>query len=227
MKILIVDDEPLARMRLKSMLKQLDFAQVLEANHGAEGVAMVSKHLPDLVFLDIEMPEMSGTKAAALIKQQHPSIPIIFSTAHDEFALQAFDLSAVDYLMKPLSLDRLKQALEKVGLDCSHDKIRVKRGNDVIMVSVNDIICMMAEDKYVTAHLSDQTLLLDQSLAEIEHKHPLFLRVHRNALINTQYLKGIHLAPGQSPQAMLENVDIQPVISRRLLPAVKKLLKDI
>ncbi len=227
MNILIVDDEPLARMRLKSMLKHLDFDHVLEAGHGAEGVAMVSKHLPDLVFMDIEMPEMDGIEAAATIKEKHPSIPIVFSTAHDEFALQAFDLSAADYLLKPLSLERLKQAIEKVGFSCTHDKIRVKRGNDVIMVSINDIICLMAEDKYVTAHLSDQTILLDQSLAEIEKAHPMFLRIHRNALINTEFLKGIHLSPGQSPMALLENVTIKPVISRRQLPAVKKLLKEI
>ncbi len=227
MNILIVDDEPLARMRLKSMLNHLEFDQVIEASHGAEGVAMVSKHLPDLVFMDIEMPELDGIEAAAIIKQQHPSIPIVFSTAHDEFALKAFDLSAADYLLKPLSLDRLKQAIEKVGFSCTHDKIRVKRGNDVIMVSINDIICLMAEDKYVTAHLSDQTILLDQSLAEIENSHPMFLRIHRNALINTQYLKGIHLSSGQSPMALLENVSIQPVISRRQLPTVKKLLKEL
>jgi len=224
--ILIVDDEPLARMRLKSMLNHLNFNDVFEAKHGAEGVLLASKYLPDLVFMDIEMPVLNGIEAATEIKLKHPSMAIIFSTAHDEFALQAFDLSAADYLLKPLSLERLKQAIEKVGLTCAHDKIRVKRGNDVIMVAANDIICLMAEDKYVCAHLRDQSLLLDQSLAEIEKSHPIFLRVHRNALINTAYLQGIHNKAGQPPMALLEHIDIQPIISRRQLSSVKKLLKE-
>lgn len=224
MNVLIVDDEPLARMRLKSMLNHLDFNQVMEAKHGAEGVFMASKYLPDLVFMDIEMPELNGIEAATQIKQKHPSIPVIFTTAHDDFALQAFDLSASDYILKPLSLARLKQAIEKVGFGCAHDKIRVKRGNDVIMVSASDIICLMAEDKYVCAHLRDQSLLLDQSLAEIEKMHTIFLRIHRNALINTAYLKGIQSTPGNPPMALLNHIDIQPIISRRQLPAVKKYL---
>lgn len=227
MNILIVDDEPLARMRLKSMLNHLNFTRVLEANHGAEGVQMAKKYLPDLVFMDIEMPELNGIDAATEIKRNHPSIPIIFSTAHDEFALKAFDLSAADYLLKPLSLERLKQAIEKVGLTCVHDKIQVKRGNDVIMVAANDIICLMAEDKYVCAHLSDQTLLLDQSLSEIEKNHPIFLRIHRNALINTSYLQGIQSTTDKPPTALLNHIELQPIISRRQLSAVKKLLKEL
>ncbi len=227
MNILIVDDEPLARMRLKSMLNHLNFEHVLEAKHGAEGVLMASKHLPDLVFMDIEMPELNGIEAATEIKLQHPSMPIIFSTAHDEFALKAFDLSAADYLLKPLSLERLKQAIEKVGLTCVDDKIRVKRGNDVLMVSASEIICLMAEDKYVCAHLRDQSLLLDQSLAEIEKAHSVFFRIHRNALINTAYLRGIHNTADKPPKALLDHTEIQPTISRRQLSAVKKMLNEI
>ena len=227
MKILIVDDEPLARLRLKKMLSHFEFNQVLEANHGEEGVAMTSKHLPDLVFMDIEMPVMGGMEAAAIIKQKHPGIPIIFSTAHDEFALQAFDISAVDYMLKPLSAERLKQALEKVGISCGHDKIRVKKGNELIMVAITDIICLVAEDKYVTAHLCDQTLLIDQSLAELEQAFSLLFRVHRNALINIDYLQGIHSAPGEPPKVMLDKLDWQPVISRRQLPALKKIIQGL
>ncbi|VAW48308.1 hypothetical protein MNBD_GAMMA02-1824, partial [hydrothermal vent metagenome] len=110
---------------------------------------------------------------------------------------------------------------------CAHDKIRVKRGNDVIMVAASEIICLMAEDKYVCAHLRDQTLLLDQSLAEIEKSHSIFLRIHRNALINTEYLRGIHNTADKPPMALLDHTDIQPVISRRQLSAVKKLLKEL
>lgn len=227
MKILIVDDEPLARMRLKNMLNHLNLNEVIEAKNGVEGVQSTSSHLPDLVFMDIEMPEMGGMDAATIIKQKHPSIPIIFSTAHDDFAIQAFDLSATDYILKPLSLERLKAALEKVGLNQSGDKISVKKGNDVIMVAVDDIICMMAEDKYVTAYLSDQTLILDQSLAEMEKLNNQYLRVHRSCLVNVDYLRGIHMNQQQKATAILDKIDFKPLISRRQLATVKQMIKQL
>lgn len=227
MKIMIVDDEPLARMRLKSMLEHLSFNDIIEAKHGAEGVEKAIKFLPELIFMDIEMPELDGMQAAAQIKQSHPSIPIIFSTAHDEFALKAFDLSAADYLLKPLSLERLKQAIEKVGIDCASDKIKVKRGNDVLLVPVNEIICFIAEDKYVTAYLNQQSMLLDQSLAEIESTYSQFVRIHRNALINPDFLTGIHVAPGKPPLAIMQHIELQPTISRRQLPVIRKLIKEL
>ncbi len=227
MRVLIVDDEPLARIRLKHMLNHLHIDQVFEATNGNDAIAMASKQLPDLVFMDIEMPELNGLEAAQVIKKAHPQIPIIFSTAHEEFALKAFDLAADDYLLKPLSIDRLKQALHKVGLQASAEKITVKKGNDVIMVAVDDIICMMAEDKYVTAYLSDQTLILDQSLAELEKLSNQYLRVHRSCLVNVNYLKGIHMNQHHQPSVILANTEIKPVISRRQMAAVKKLIKQL
>ncbi len=227
MKVLIVDDEPLARMRLSHMLNHLQLTDVIEACNGQQATDMVAKYLPDLVFMDIEMPEMDGIEAAQKIKQAHPSIPIIFSTAHDDFALKAFDLSAHDYLLKPLSMERLKQALDKVGVAHSPEKITVKKGNDVIMVAVDDIICMMAEDKYVTAYLSDQSLILDHSLAELEKLSNQYFRIHRGCLINVDYLQGIHLNADHKPTAILDKIDIKPMIARRQLAAVKKLIKNL
>lgn len=227
MKVLIVDDEPLARMRLTHMLNHLQLNDVLEASNGQQAKDMVAKYMPDLVFMDIEMPEMGGIEAAQQIKSAHPSIPIIFSTAHDDFALKAFDLSAHDYLLKPLSIERLKQALEKVGASHSPEKLTVKKGNDVIMVAVDDIICMMAEDKYVTAYLSNQSLILDQSLAELEKLSNQYFRIHRGCLINVNYLKGIHFDNDHKPMAILDKIAIKPMIARRQLAEVKKLIKNL
>ncbi|MCB1582487.1 MAG: response regulator transcription factor [Xanthomonadales bacterium] len=227
MKVLIVDDEPLARMRLKHMLNHVQINDVLEADNGQKATELVAKYMPDLVFMDIEMPEINGIEAAQRIKQAHPSIPIIFSTAHDDFALKAFDLSAHDYLLKPLSMERLKQALDKVGVSHSPEKITVKKGNDVIMVAVDDIICMIAEDKYVTAYLSDQSLILDQSLAELEKLSNQYFRIHRNCLININYLKGIHMNQEHKPTVILNKVDIKPLVARRQLAAIKKLIKEL
>jgi len=227
MKVLIVDDEPLARIRLKHMLNHLHIEPVFEASNGHEAIALATKQMPDLIFMDIEMPELNGLEAAQKIKQLHPNIPIIFSTAHEDFALKAFDLAASDYLLKPLSIDRLKQALNKVGLQHSAEKITVKKGNDVIMVAVDDIICMMAEDKYVTAHLSDQTLILDQSLTDLEKLSNQYLRVHRSCLVNVNYLKGIHINQDHKPTVILDKTEIKPIISRRQMAAVKKLIKQL
>ncbi len=227
MKVLTVDDEPLARMRLKHMLNHLQMDDILEASHGQEAISLAASQLPELIFMDIEMPELNGVEAARTIREKHPSIPIVSSTAHDDFALQAFDLAAADYLLKPLSIERLKQALERVGVADCGEKLTVKRGNDVIRVAVDDIICMIAEDKYVTAHLSDQTLILDQSLAELEAMSNQYLRIHRGCLVNVNYLRGIHLNQDHKPTALLEQLDVRPVISRRQLPAVKKLIKQL
>ena len=227
MKVLIVDDEPLARMRLKHMLNHLNITQVIEVKNGVEAINLVAAQLPDLVFMDIEMPELNGIEAASEIKKKHPSIPIIFSTAHDDFALKAFDLSAADYLLKPLSIERLKQALNKIGVAHNAEKISVKRGNDVILVAVDDIICMVAEDKYVTAYLSDQTLILDQSLTELEALSNQYLRVHRGCLVNVNYLQGIHVNHEQKPTVLLKQLEIRPLISRRQLATVKRLIKQL
>ncbi len=222
MKILIADDEPLARMRLAKMLNHLGYDQVIEAQNGNEAVSLANKHYPDVIFLDIQMPHCSGLEAAELIKANMPTVPIVFCTAHDEFALKAFDLSANDYLLKPVALDRLGQSLKKVGVLTESQKITVKRGQNTYAIPVDEMICFMAEDKYVEVHLSNKRYLLDTTLTELEKTYPQLLRLHRNCLVHRSYLCGIHVDDQHKSHAILKKIDLQPAISRRQLAVVKK-----
>lgn len=222
MKILVVDDEPLARMRLVKLLSHLGHEDVIEAQDGLQATAMAQKHHPDLVFLDIQMPGGNGLEAAADIKKLMPSVTVIFCTAHDEYALKAFDLAAGDYLLKPVVLERLGQALEKVGVTNEVSKITVKQGQNTYAIPVDEMICFLAEDKYVVAHLAEKEFLLDLTLTQLEKSHPQLLRLHRNCLIHRSYLQGIHMDENHKPHAILKNLDLQPAISRRQLSAVKK-----
>lgn len=221
MNILIADDEPLARMRLANMLGHLGQHHIIEAQDGQQAVTLATKNRPDVVFLDIQMPHVNGLDAAEQIKSLMPHVPIIFCTAHDEFALKAFDLAAGDYLLKPVALERLKQAMEKVGASTTQ-KITVKQGQNTFAIPVDDMICFIAEDKYVVAHLADREFLLDMTLTQLEKNHPQLLRLHRNCLAHRAYLTGIHVDEQHKPHALLKNIDLQPAISRRQLAAVKK-----
>lgn len=226
MKILIADDEPLARLRLRNMLQHLGHTDILEAQDGVEAVFATDQHLPDLLFLDIQMPNKTGLDAAKEIKTKHPGMTIVFCTAHDEFALTAFDLAAEDYLLKPVTMARLSQALQKVGCIDQQEKIMVKQGVNSLAVPLDEMICFLAEDKYVIAYVQGHEYLLDSTLIQLEKKHPQLLRLHRNCLIHRAYLKGIHLDENHKPHALLKYLDLQPAISRRQLAAVKKELKS-
>lgn len=224
MKYLIVDDEPLAVMRLKKMLENLGISNILTANNGKTALQAVEKQHPHVVFLDIEMPVLTGIQAAPKIKEISPESKIIFCTAYDEFAIQAFDLAASDYLLKPVSIERLQQALKKVT-DNQQEYYTFQQGNDLISLPLDDIYCFVSEDKYTTLYCQLGEVIVDDSLVNIETKFKQkLLRINRNALINTAELCGIHRNNSQA-FAKLKSTNYQPQISRRNLTKVKDLLK--
>ncbi len=226
MKILIADDEPLARMRLRNMLKHLGQENIIEAQDGEEAINLTNQLLPDVLFLDIQMPKQTGLEAAKTIKKRHPGLSIVFCTAHDEYALKAFDLSAEDYVLKPVTMERLTQALNKIGSIEPQEKILVKQGVNSLAVPLDEMICFVAEDKYVVAHVKGRDYLLDCTLVQLENKYPQLLRLHRSCLVHRAYLRGIHLDENHKAHAILKDLDLQPAISRRQLAAVKKELKS-
>lgn len=224
MKLLLVDDEPLALMRLQKMLEYFGFTDIITATNGQKAVEATDKFHPHIVFLDIEMPVLTGIEAAPLIKQCSPESQIIFCTAYDDFAIKAFDLAASDYLLKPVSKDRLKQALDKI-IDAKKQTLSFRRGKDIFSLALEDIYCFVSVDKITYMYSQLGRVIIDDSLISLESKFTNeFLRVNRNAIINPHELCGIHRKNMQS-FALLSNTEYQPLISRRNITKLKNLLK--
>jgi two-component system response regulator AlgR len=225
MKVLIVDDEPLALLRMEKMLESLSINSCISASNGQQAIDLAKKYHPAVIFLDIEMPVKNGIQAAEEIRAESPESEIIFCTAYDEFAIKAFELSASDYLLKPISQARLKQALDKTSLNSTKATYTYHQGNDLINLGFDDIYCFVSEDKYTIMYCVNGTVIIDDSLILIESKFPeKLLRINRNALINREELCGIHRDKSHA-FAKLKSIDYQPQISRRNISSIKELLK--
>lgn len=244
MKILIADDEPLARARLRSLLADLGMAEsvVAEASDGRGVVESCRGGEVDLVLLDIRMPGMDGMAAAqALLKLDQPPA-VIFTTAYSESALDAFDHQAVDYLLKPVRLERLQQALAKArGLsrvqlqaieerrdrEMAGHSVCVRFRGELHRIDRDQILYLRAESKYVVVRYQDGEALLDESLRSLEQRFAGgFMRIHRNALINRDYLVGLRRDGEANPCVELRGLDECLEVSRRYLPMVRQWLRD-
>lgn len=235
MRVLIVDDEPLARSRLKRMLERIAAVEICgEAADGIEAREKIAALKPDLVLLDIHMPELDGLTLAATTLMP----PIIFTTAFQEHALEAFELAAVDYLLKPIEQDRLEKAIQraqKTRLDGASlrglleqalgrtetQRIAARSGSTVHFFDPREIGRLSSSDKYTLLTHQGAEYLLDDSLNTLEQKlAPFgFLRVHRSELVNLSAVKALHLDDGG---AVLELKDGQKAqVSRRMLAQVK------
>ncbi len=235
-RTLLVDDEPLALQRLRRLLRP--HAGVIEivgeAGGGEEALRLIRELQPDLIFLDIQMPECNGFEV--LERLDDPPL-IIFSTAYDEFALKAFETNAIDYLVKPVDPRRLARAVEKLqrltseqrGLfqrqlqdllravsQSGKKRLQVKIGDRILLLESREIYFFRAADKYVEAHTFDQTYLLNQSLNELEKTLPSddFVRIHRSALINLNHLAEIIRDYGQYKVRMRDKQSTVLPVSR-------------
>ncbi len=244
MKLLIVDDEPLARQWMRHLVQDLGppFEVAGEAATGAQAVELCGSEPVDVVLMDISMPGLDGLEAAGrLARFRHPPA-VIFTTAYEEHALQAFDRHAVDYLLKPVRIERLLRALERARtFSRAHlralEELRLERDNrrthlcthfrgGLQRIPVDDVIYFRADAKYVVARHLQGELLLEESLKSLEQEFAdRFLRVHRNALVSREYLMGIEKCLGGSGRARLRGCTDRIDISRRHLPAVRRWLK--
>jgi DNA-binding LytR/AlgR family response regulator len=237
MRILVVDDEPLARRRLLRLLGKIpDIVVIGEAADGLEARERIAVLSPDLVLLDIAMPELDGLALAA----SGSLPPIIFTTAHHEHAIQAFELAAIDYLLKPIELERLRRAIERVRARVPpkmenlaqlfealsrerHAPLRVmaRYGNSVRLFDPRRITRFHATDKYVVFDMEGEQMILDDSLNALEEKLAglRFLRVHRSELINLDQVSALHQADGETTVEMSDGQRVP--VSRRALAALK------
>ena len=199
MKVLVVDDELPARERLANMLKEIDATQwhlAGTAENGQQAVDFYKENPVDIVLMDIRMPVMDGLQAAARLAQEPKPPAVIFTTAYNEYAIEAFDVNGTAYLLKPVKKTKLLQTLQRIQklnraqlakADSSSQNAEYIAGNyrgGVQRVNVEDVICFQAEQKYVIACTGEREVLLDMPLKSLEEKFPeQFIRVHRNSLV--------------------------------------------
>jgi two-component system, LytTR family, response regulator AlgR len=232
MRVLIVDDEPLARARLAALLAECEDVEIVgSVGDGEMALTVLSQARPDLLLLDINMPGLDGKALAArLANRQRPQI--VFCTAYEAHALHAFDLGAVDYLLKPVRVERLRDALKRVQqrLDAKpheptgwlHARVR----GEPVRMALDDVICLLAEEKYVIAHRQGDQLLLDESLRQLEETYPdQLIRLHRNCLVPAHRLIGLKTLTDGRVLARLAGTEFSPEVSRRNLPVLRKLLR--
>jgi len=244
LKILIVDDEPLARNRLISIIGELPGEhRIVEAEQGLAALEKISQDPPDIVLLDIRMPVMDGLEVAHHLTGMERPPAVIFTTAYQDHALEAFDTHAVDYLLKPIRKERLQQALERASI-LQRARVTELRKLDqpqqprthlsatmhgkLKLVPVKDIRYLKAEQKYVIAGWPGGELLLDESLVALEEElQQRFIRIHRNALIAMEYVDTLNKDKNGELIVTLRDVNVTLQVSRRNTVQLKKALKNL
>ena len=235
LQVLVVDDEPLARSRLRTLLGGCDSPAVVvagEAASAAQAMELLARRPFDAVFLDVHMPGADGVALARALRQAAQPPAIVFVTAHPEHAVAAFEVEAVDYLTKPVRQERLQEALEKIGRraapggDPEPDFLLIQDRGRTERVPVPEVLYFKAELKYVTGRTAARSYILDASLSELEERHAaLFLRVHRNALVARRAVRALekHYDPeeGEGWAVRLSGIDELLAVSRRQLSAVR------
>ncbi len=242
MKVLIVDDEPLARERLRELLAGIDDVQVVaDVGDGQAAIEHCRQQTVDVVLLDIRMPGIDGLQTAQQLARLPRPPVVVFLTAYDDRALDAFDTGAVDYLLKPVRGERLRQALERarrivaalpmpVDTDAEplRRQFRVRRAGSVRLVPVDDVLCLRAEDKYVCLVTADGEHLIEESLTAIEREFgERFLRIHRNCLVAAEHIRALERAADGSDRLRMDGLADTLEVSRRNLPAVRARLASM
>ena len=246
MDVLIVDDEILARQRLARMVEKIEgFNVVGEAGDADQAFAAVLEQDPDVVLLDIRMPGKDGLNLAQEISALDDPPAIIFCTAFDQYALDAFGTNAVGYLLKPVKAEQLLQVLDKASRlnkiqrqaaeqklpapkqdGRNHISAKTRRG--VELIPLEDVRYFIADHKYVTVFHLQGEHLLDETLKELEEEFGnRFLRIHRNALISVKHIEAIERNSQGQYQVRLSGCTQKPLVSRRHVGGVKEFMKGI
>ena len=241
---LVVDDEALARRNLTVLLRRdPDIGSVAECESGLEAVEQIRKSKPDLVFLDVQMPECGGFDVLELLGSDLPPT-IIFVTAYDEYALRAFEAGALDYLLKPFDDARFGRALNRAKEKLAYwsrgsgdvpsgdylppqprapERLVVRSQGQVLFLSVEDIDWIEAADYYACLHVGSDTHILRRSLSELEQDlgDEKFIRIHRSIVVNLDRIRGLELQPGGEYEVVL-----QSKVRLRLSRRYRKRLQD-
>ncbi|GAB3023413.1 LytTR family DNA-binding domain-containing protein [Oleiagrimonas citrea] len=229
MKIIIVDDEPLARARLEALLGECEDAAVIASvSDGEAALATCMQAQPDLLLLDINMPGMDGTALAQRLARLPRPPQVVFCTAYEQFAPRAFELGVVDYLLKPVRLERLREALQRARLRIdaapgAAPALTARSRDEERRIPLAEVIFLVADEKYVTVHHDHGEALIEDSLRQLEQAWPEhLLRVHRNCLVASARLLGIRTLDDGRSVVRLAGTEQTPEVSRRSLPAVRR-----
>ena len=237
LRVLIVDDEAPARNRIRDLLSDCALKMPIEiageAENGKRALAMLPECEADVVLLDVRMPDMDGLEVAQHIQKLDEPPTVIFTTAYDGYALKAFELHAVDYLLKPIRLGRLFDALSRartitpLRLDALRElkpeartHLSVNERGRIHLIPVADIAFLKADLKYVTVRTTEREYLIEESLAKVEQEFlGRFVRVHRNCLVAKEAIRGFERATGDDGEGnwlvVMKNIAEKLAVSRR------------
>jgi two-component system response regulator AlgR len=245
LRVFIVDDEPLARSRLRDLLNdcnaQLPLEVVGEAGNGQEALDMLAGTTADVVLLDIRMPQMDGVELARHL-QKFPKPPtVIFTTAYDDYAIKAFELHAVDYLLKPIRLGRLFEALMRVRevvppqtemlrdlLPEPRKNLSIHERGKIYLIPIEQVLYLRAELKYITVRTAEREYLIEESLSALETEFAArFVRIHRNCLVAKDAIEGFEKGGDDSGESAgwavrLKGLSDRLAISRRQQHIIKE-----
>ena len=246
MKVLIVDDEQPARERLRQLVSDGGQHEVVaEAGNGEQAIALATQHNPDVVLLDIRMPGVDGIETAHHLNAMDTPPAVVFTTAYDEYAIDAFDARAIGYVLKPVRRERLERALEhaarisgqmlnqltaETNLKSRRQHVCTREQGELRLLPIADISHFIADQKYVTVHHSGGNSLIDDSLKQLEEEFSeAFVRIHRNTLVALQQIDRIEKTEDGKPALILRNGQGDGgdalIISRRHLAEVRRRLK--
>jgi two-component system response regulator AlgR len=243
--VFIADDEEPARERLKELLgdiaAEVPARVVGEARNGLEAIERYPQSGAQVLLLDIQMPGMGGLEVARHLSSLEAPPTVVFVTAHDRHAVEAFELNALDYLLKPVRAERLAAALKKASspgreqlakaAGGPREYLSVAERNRIALVPVREIVFLRAEQKYVTVRTRAREHLIEEALISLEREFAdLFVRIHRNCLVARAAIRGFERAGGGEDephwQVVLDGLDERLPVSRRQWPVVKEIVTD-
>ena len=239
--VLIADDEPLARERIRRLVEALPGYRICgEATDGDSALKQVAELEPDILLLDIRMPGMDGMEAASRLSQLANPPALIFCTAYDHYAIQAFDVQAIAYLLKPVRKEALSDALARAGRvnrvqmqtlnsqsNQSQEQLAVRSHRGTELIDLAEILYCEADQKYVTIHHTRGETVCDYTLKELEGSYPsTLLRIHRNTLVGVRFIQALRRTPdGYNLVVLREGLGELPV-SRRHASSVRQWLHE-
>ena len=245
MKVFIADDEAPARERLKELLgdiaEEMPTTVVGEARNGLETLERLPQTGAEMLLLDIQMPGLGGLEVARHLAGLPNPPTVVFVTAHDRHAVEAFELNALDYLLKPVRAERLAAALKKATVPAreqlaraaqnAREYLSVAERNRIVLVPVREIVFLRAEQKYVTLRTREREHLIEEPLVSLEREFAAtFVRIHRNCLVARSAIRGFERGAGPDDEphwlVVLDGLQERLPVSRRQWPALRELVTE-